>query len=124
MSDATHIANLTNQAVRRAVELLTAQLQSAQLRIAQLERRLQENSSNSNKPPSSDGLANKPAFPRKRGLRKPGGQPGHPGKTLDLVATPDEKHLHRLTLRQCDCGRCRGELTGISVRFSICQPRY
>ena len=60
-------------------------------RIAELERRLGLNSSNSGKPPSSDGLK-KPA--RVSSLREPsgkktGGQKGHPGETLCRIETPD-----------------------------------
>jgi transposase len=60
-------------------------------RLAELERRLGLNSSNSGKPPSIDGLA-KPV--RVSSLRvasgkKPGGQKGHPGETLRRTATPD-----------------------------------
>src|SRR3954451_24742939 len=60
-------------------------------RIAELERRLELNSGNSGKPPSSDGLT-KP--PRIGNLRQPsgkqsGGQPGHPGETLRRTETPD-----------------------------------
>jgi transposase len=62
-----------------------------QARIAELERRLGLDSSNSGKPPSSDGLR-KPA--RVMSLREPsgksgGGQKGHPGETLRQVKTPD-----------------------------------
>ena len=49
-----------------------------------------KNSTNSNKPPSSDGL-NKGKRSNNRGSsgRKPGGKKGHPGKTREIV--PPEK---------------------------------
>ncbi len=50
----------------------------------ELKSRLNSNSSNSSKPPSSDGYKNKPtqkpAFPKNKGKKK-GGQKGHKGKT-------------------------------------------
>jgi transposase len=86
-------------------ELITG-LQS---KIAELERRLGLNSSNSGKPPSSDGLK-KP--PRTRSLRersgKPrGGQKGHPGDTLCQVKTPDTVIDHYPEL----CAGCGAALT-------------
>ena len=70
---------------------LIALLLAQEARIAELERRLGLNSSNSSKPPSSDGLK-KP--PRVNSLREPsgkktGGQTGHSGRTLRRTETPD-----------------------------------
>ena len=78
-------------------------------RLAELERRLGLNSSNSGKPPSSDGL-NKP--PRVSSLREPsgkrtGGQKGHPGKTLRRTETPDVTIDHYPEL----CAGCGEPLT-------------
>ena len=72
-------------------DALIALLLAQEARIAELERRIGLNSSNSGKPPSSDGLK-KP--PRVSSLREPsgkktGGQRGHPGETLRRVETPD-----------------------------------
>jgi transposase len=75
-------------------------------RIAELEKRLNKNSSNSSKPPSSDGLR-KP--PRTTSLRenvkhKSGGQKGHKGTTLKQVVHADHVVTHKL--EECpDCGR-------------------
>jgi transposase len=72
-------------------DALIALLLSQEARIAELERRLGLNSSNSGKPPSSDGMR-KPA--RVSSLREPsgkksGGQQGHPGETLRRREAPD-----------------------------------
>ena len=56
--------------------------------ITELKGRLNANSSNSNKPPSSDGFKKKPALP-KTSKGKQGGQSGHKGKTLKQVEHPD-----------------------------------
>jgi len=47
------------------------------------------NSKNSSQPPSSDPHRKK-TLKTKAGANKPGGQNGHPGRTLDSVADPDE----------------------------------
>jgi transposase len=65
-----------------------AEIAALKAQVAELERRLGLNSSNSGKPPSSDGL-NKAA--RVKSLREPsgkktGGQKGHKGETLRQVA--------------------------------------
>ena len=74
------------------IAALRAENASLKARIAELERRLGLNSSNSGKPPSSDGLK-KPARVkslRERSGKKPGGQKGHKGETLRQVTDPDE----------------------------------
>src|ERR1017187_9174693 len=75
---------------------LIALLLAQEARIAELERRLGLNSSNSGKPPSSDGLK-KPARVsslREASGKKPGGQKGHPGETLRRTETPDATIEH------------------------------
>src|SRR5262245_20346187 len=64
-------------------------------RVQELEARLAKDSHNSGKPPSSDGLARNTKTLRKRSSKKPGGQIGHHGQTLRLVAVPDEIVEHR-----------------------------
>lgn len=64
---------------------------------AELRRRLGSNSSNSSKPPSSDGFAGpRPRAGKVKGSgRQRGKQPGAPGSTLELVADPDQVVEHR-----------------------------
>lgn len=95
---------------------------------AELKSRLAQNSANSHKPPSSDGLAKKPsikpALPKQAG-KKPGGQPGHPGKTLHFVQQPDCIHTHQAT--QCQqCGlplQGPGRVVARRQVFDLPQPR-
>ena len=63
-------------------------------RILELETSLKKDSSNSSKPPSTDGYKKKPVSLRQSNLKKPGGQQGHPGKTLAFVDEPDHIRLH------------------------------
>ena len=82
-------APVSPEAVIAAQQAVIVELR---IRIAELERQLGLNSANSGKPPSSDGLKKKPCRVgslRERSGKKPGGQPGHPGKTLSRTETPD-----------------------------------
>lgn len=72
-------------------------------RIAELEAQLKTDSTNSGKPPSSDGLKKKPAFPRIKGGRR-GGKPGHKGNTLKMAEKPDHVERHDSKLKKCTCG--------------------
>lgn len=78
-----------------------AQLQAENVRLreenSELRRRLGQNSDNSHKPPSSDGYRKKraqPGLPRE-GKRPKGGQPGHQGRTLRQMDSPDRIEVHR-----------------------------
>ena len=111
------------------MERLRAENAALQARVAELERRLGLNSSNSGKPPSSEGLGKPPREPRTRSLReasgKPsGGQKGHKGETLRQVAEPDTTVDHYPDT--CPgCGSALATSIGYSVRqvFDLPEPQ-
>jgi hypothetical protein len=78
-------------------------------RVQELEGRLAKDSHNSGKPPASDGLARR--VRKTKSLRQPsgkkaGGQLGHRGETLHLVAMPDTVVEHRPAV----CAHCQTPL--------------
>jgi transposase len=84
--------------LRAANASLVAANAALEARVAELERRLDKDSSNSSKPPSSDGLR-KPSPVERRATergerRRPGKQPGAPGVHLAQVAEPNEVVEH------------------------------
>ena len=86
-----------------------AEIAALKARIAELERRLGLNSSNSGKPPSSDGLK-KPARVmslRENSDKRPGGQKGHRGETLRQVVEPNATVDHFPP----SCAECGAALT-------------
>ncbi len=98
---------------------------------SQLCRRSKLDSSNSSKPPSSDGLSKKPAqkrtsSTREKGLKPNGGQKGHKGSTLKQVDNPDRVIRHSLD----QCPKCSKNLRSISIEsiskrqvFDIPEPK-
>jgi transposase len=84
-------SDLSKEELITLIAALRAENAALKARMAELERRLELNSSNSGKPPSSDGLK-KPARVRnlrERSGKRPGGQMGHKGETLRQVTDPD-----------------------------------
>ena len=113
-----------NAALEETIAVLLA-------RVAELERRLGLNSSNSGKPPSSDGLHKPRREPRTRSLRersgKPsGGQKGHKGETLRQVADPNVTIDHYPeTCRTCGLALTAAIATRCSARqvFDLPEPQ-
>jgi transposase len=101
----------------RAVELeaenaaLREQVRALLARVQELEARLAKDSHNSSKPPSSDGLKRKTKSLRQKSGKKPGGQLGHRGETLHLVAQPDEVVEHRPR----HCPQCQTPLADADI---------
>lgn len=97
--------------LKALVNRLLLRIEELEAENADLRRQLGQNSSNSHKPPSSEGYSKKPvikaALPKSSG-KKPGGQHGHTGKTLQFVEHPDEIHIHSAT----HCGSCGLALQG------------
>jgi transposase len=88
--------------------------------IAELRRRLGLDSSNSSKPPSSDGLKKQPRILkslRTRSGKPSGGQKGHRGDTLRQIADPDRMVEHPAAVcRHCRAGLDAGSLIGEEKR--------
>ena len=101
-------SNLTIEALLEIIEAQAGQIRQLEARIKELEQRLNKNSSNSSKPPSSDGLSKPPRTSslRENGKNKSGGQPGHKGETLKQTETPDIIKKHVLTT----CPNCQHSL--------------
>ena len=97
------------------ISSLQARLAALEAENEELRRRLGLDSSNSSKPPSSDGLKKKPRIAgslRGRSGKTSGGQIGHKGGTLRRVNDPDYVIEH--TARAC--GHCG---SGLDARSAI-----
>jgi transposase len=101
------------QQVRRQAEQIAEQrkqIADAEKQIAELERQLalrKQNSTNSSKPPSSDGLAGeaRERGRRQKSRRKAGGQPGHRGAHRPLVDITKVDEIRPVLPEQCQhCG--------------------
>jgi len=94
---------------RKQIAEAVRQIAEAEKRIANLERQLalrKQNSTNSSKPPSSDGLAGEPRERgrRKKSRRKVGAQPGHRGAHRPLLPLSQVNEIRPVLPEQC--GHC------------------
>ena len=81
------------QGEEAGIELVTGlveKLIQLEQRLKSLEGTVKKNSSNSSKPPTTDGFGKKTKSLRTKSQRKTGGQPDHPGSTLEWSEQVDE----------------------------------
>lgn len=89
---------------------ISALVRSFEQRIADLEERLNTNSTNSSKPPSSDPPSVKRRPPAPASGKKRGGQTGHHRKTRPLVPTEQLRQI--IDCKPSECRWCHQELNG------------
>lgn len=121
-----------NAALRARVAELNEQTAVLAGKLADLEKLLGRNSSNSSMPPSTDPGAAKTKRPenanraeRRALARKQGKQPGTPGVTLAQVTDPDQVVVHRpVSCRACERSLHGSDVVGVSVRqvFDVPDP--
>ncbi len=116
-------------ALQREIEVLRMENAALRQEVADLRRQLDKNSSNSSKPPSSDGMKKPPRIAgstRGRSGKTSGGQAGHAGDTLKPVAKPDVVERHEAeACRHCLAGLTIAMVTGVEKRqvFDVPEPR-
>jgi transposase len=94
------------EAVIELVEGLLQRIEALETRLEAVEGRLSKNSKNSSKPPSGDGFDKRTKSLRDKSGKQSGGQPDHPGHTLEWSDEVDEIIEHRLE----QCAGCGGSL--------------
>jgi transposase len=100
-------------------ELLST-LNQFETRISELEGRLSKTSRNSSKPPSGDGFGKRTRSLRSKSEKPSGGQPEHPGSTLEWREKPDsvlEYPVHK-------CQGCGQSLTSVPVKGQNCRQVF
>jgi transposase len=107
------LEGLTREELIDIIQKLQKQLMEQNKRIAELERKLNKDSHNSSKPPSSDGFkrVEKTKSEREKTERTTGGQKGHKGHTLQFSKTPDHVIVHELK----ECASCGKSLDTVEV---------
>jgi len=133
-TDVSHLDSADKTAVihllQEQVNLLEEKNKRLAARLKALEGKLSKNSSNSSKPPSSDKnnsgkKAKKTTSSRKKSGKRPGGQPGHKGSTLEMSSKPDKV----ITLPVSNCINCNHSFKGVSAElekrqvFEIPEPQ-
>ncbi|GCE25691.1 hypothetical protein KDA_11750 [Dictyobacter alpinus] len=101
-----------NAVLRQQVSALEDLVSILQEQVQQLRDQLAKDSHNSGLPPSSNRFQRQPPKSlRQKSGKKPGGQPGHQGRHLQMVAEPDEILVHEVTR----CEWCGNDLEGMNA---------
>ena len=109
MQSLPDLSQLSHPEKDALIHALWAMVVKLEGRVKELEERLALNSSNSSKPPSSDGLGKPtPKSLRISGQRLSGGQRGHSGSALRQSAQPDAIFFHHSAPL---CAHCSAVLT-------------
>ena len=87
------------------------QMSSLREQMKALRDQLVKDSHNSHLPPSSERFVRKPKSLRKPSKKQSGGQPGHPGSSLQFSSTPDE--LIELHVEVCET--CQQDLHAVAA---------
>lgn len=108
--------------IQKQNDIIVAQqkeIASLKTEITSLKERLNKNSNNSSKPPSSDGLHKpEPKSLRKTTGKSKGAQKGHQGKGFSLLQAPNKTVEHTPT----QCIGCQFE--GKCASLGVCETRY
>jgi transposase len=106
--------------IEELIGALRGEIAALRAEVADLKRRLGQDSSTSSKPPSSDGLTKKPRIAgslREVSGKPSGGQKGHKGDTLRQVAEPDRIVRHEVShCRHCQALLAPGTARGVETR--------
>jgi len=105
--DIVKLCETSSELVGALILYLWDENQMLKLRVKELEARLNLNSSNSGKPPSSDGYKKpNPKSLRGKSGKQSGGQHGHKAHQLPLNENPDHVIIHALDI----CEKCHFDL--------------
>lgn len=107
----TELEKLDKESLIRLIVVMEQQMREQAKMIQELRDQVGKNSRNSGKPPSSDGLKKQRTQSlRGKSGRQRGGQAGHEGHTLKMVAEPDHLERHEVVV----CSGCARDLRGVA----------
>lgn len=108
------------EAVVSLATQLIEQVNQLAVQVKELEGRISKNSRNSSKPPSGDGFGKRTKSLRGKSEKPKGGQPEHPGETLEWRSEPDFVEVHEVDT----CSACGASLSEVPVAQVLSRQVY